>query len=64
MRNNIKLKCIASPVKGKFIVGKIYNACEGWYDADAGEIEMRVYDDNDYRCRFRDFDWTKYFEEV
>ena len=64
MRNNIKFKCIASPAKGNFIVGKIYNACEGWYNADDGEIEMRVYDDNDNCYRFRDFNWTKYFEEV
>ena len=69
MRNNIKLKCVNIPLKngythGSWNIGFIYNAYEGWYDADAGETEMRIYDNNNICCRFRDYSWEKYFKEV
>ena len=64
MRNNIKLKCIVASPKGEFNIGKIYEAYSGWYDADEGETEMRVYD-NIKVCRcFRDYEWLQYFEEI
>ena len=64
MGNTINLKCLVAPTKGEFNVGKIYEAYSGWYDADAGETEMRVYDNIKVCRRFRDFDWMQYFEEV
>ena len=60
MKINLKFKCIKIPSKGKF---DMYSVYEGWYDAEAGEIEMRIYDNDDKCCRFRDYEWLTYFKE-
>lgn len=41
----------------------MYSVYEGWYDAEAGEIEMRIYDNDDKCCHFRDYEWLTYFKE-
>ena len=41
----------------------VYEGYEGWYDAEAGETEMRIWDNNGKCCRFRDYVWLKYFKE-
>ena len=33
------------------------------YDIEAGETEMRIYDNDDKCCRFRDYEWLTYFKE-
>ena len=34
----------------------MYSVYEGWYDAEAIEIEMRIYDNDNKCCRFRDYE--------
>lgn len=46
--------------KGKF---DMYSVYEGWYDVEAAETEMRIYDNDDKCCRFRDYEWLTYFKE-
>ena len=69
MRKKFTLRCINTPLKndythGSWTVGKLYTGYETWYDADAGETEMVIDDDNDISCRYRDYNWRRYFEEV
>lgn len=63
MKINLEFKCIKIPSKGKFDMYSVYEGYEDWYDADAGETEMRIYDNDDKCCRFRDYDWLQYFKE-
>jgi len=60
---NLKFKCIKVPTIGSFDIYSVYEGYEGWYDADAGETEMRIWDNNCKCCRFRDYDWLQYFKE-
>ena len=63
MNINLKFKCIKVPTIGNFDMYSVYEGCEGWYDADAGETELRILD-NGKCCRFRDYVWLQYFKEV
>ena len=60
MKINLEFKCIKIPSKGKF---DMYSVYEGWYDVEAGETEMRIYDNDGKFCRFHDYEWLTYFKE-
>jgi len=64
MRSNVKLECIIVPNKGSFVVGNTYIGFDHWYNADAGETEMVITDDNNNLQKFRDYEWYKYFRET
>ena len=64
MRINLNFKCIKVPKIGSFDIYSTYEGYEGWYDAEAGETELRIWDNNKKCCRFRDYEWLEYFKEL
>ena len=64
MGKNLKYKCIKVPSKGNFDIYSEYEGYIGWYDADSGETELRIWDNDEKCCRFRDYCWLEYFKEL
>lgn len=63
MKTNVKFICIKFPPNGNFNLNSIYEAQHGWFNADAGETELRIWDENNKCYRFRDYSWLEYFKE-